>query len=675
MNQDLPMRIDFLGRIRNTQLAASNYLQPLFEAITNSFDAIEDKGNFTHGVVRVNLHRRKQREIETGDFSKEPIISFEIEDNGIGFNNKNYESFLTADSTLKHERGGKGVGRFIWLKAFKNIHIESVFEENGHKWRRAFEFSHTPNGIEGHETQQVAYGISLLTRVLLEQFEEKYQEKCPRDASIIARRIIEHFYEYFIFQNIHEIHIIYLASQENYDLNAIFSEEFKPNLVTKYFEIENEKFTIHDVLIKRPRDRQHQAHFCANRRVVKSEPLSGKIPHLESALHDEFGNTIFYSAFVSSPFLDKRVDPDRTGFRIIQSTSLPFPGEVTWQELLDNVVKKSKESLQPYTTQACEEILERVQTYVENEEPRYRYLLSSHRDAVEEIPVTTTGAKLEMALHKIHFEIKTQLKQEIQEHLSQDESKITDWQSHREQFQNIFQKLNEVTKSELAEYVVHRRAVLSFLDKILGKDENEKYAKEGALHEIIFPLRKTSDDIELKDHNLWIVDERLAYHLYLASDLQFKQQIASPVNVESLCRPDIIIFNKALALTEGDYPFNSIVIIEFKRPERNEYGEKDNPIDQIYDYIRLIKAGKAKDKDNKTIEVSPSVQFYCYVIATLSPELIKGVDNYSFTPTPDGLGYFFYNTKYNAYIELISYRKLISDAKKRNKAFFNKLCL
>lgn len=672
MNYDLSMKIDIDGRIRNTKLAAYNYLQPLFEAITNSFDAIEDKNNVAHGVVQVTLHRRKQKDIDTDDFSREPVIAIEIEDNGIGFDDKNFQSFMTADTTLKQDRGGKGVGRFIWLKAFKKVHVNSVFEENGHKWRRIFDFSRTPDGVENHNKQSASSDTSLLTSVFLDHFEEKYQKKCPVDASIIARRIIEHFLEYFIFQDVPKIELIDHATKEIHDLNTIFSEEFEPNLEPKNLKLEDETFTIHDVFIKKPLDRQHQAHFCANRRVVESENLSSKIPHLDRGLRNGSGDTFFYSAYVSSPFLDERVDTDRTSFQIIRKSSPLISGEVTWQELLDNVVEKSKEFLKPYTSQACEETLERIKRYVENEEPKYRYLLSTHRDVVKEIPL---NAKLEIELYKIHFQIKTQLKQEISEHLSQDESAITDWESHREQFRNIFQRLDEVTKSDLAEYVVNRRSVLSFLDKILGKNDDGKYAKEEALHEIIFPLRKTSDDIELKDHNLWIVDERLVYHHYLASDLPFKQQVGSPIKVESESRPDIIIFNKALALTEGDYPFGSIVIIEFKRPERNKYGEDKNPINQVFNYIRLIREGKAKDENGKTIQVSPSIPFYCYIVATLTPELKKEAENYSYTPTPDGLGIFGYNNNLNAYIEIISYRKLIADAKKRNKAFFDKLCL
>jgi len=45
------------------------------------------------------------------------------------------------------------------------------------------------------------------------------------------------------------------------------------------------------------------------------------------------------------------------------------------------------------------------------------------------------------------------------------------------------------------------------------------------------------------------------------------------------------------------------------------------------------------------------------------------------TKTPDGLGYFGYNSQVGVYIEIISFAKLIADAKKRNAAFFEKLGL
>jgi hypothetical protein len=45
----------------------------------------------------------------------------------------------------------------------------------------------------------------------------------------------------------------------------------------------------------------------------------------------------------------------------------------------------------------------------------------------------------------------------------------------------------------------------------------------------------------------------------------------------------------------------------------------------------------------------------------------------SLTESPDRAGYFGYNQNYSAYVEVISFNKLVSDAEKRNRVFFEKL--
>ena len=48
-------------------------------------------------------------------------------------------------------------------------------------------------------------------------------------------------------------------------------------------------------------------------------------------------------------------------------------------------------------------------------------------------------------------------------------------------------------------------------------------------------------------------------------------------------------------------------------------------------------------------------------------------DFHDFSQTPDKMGYYKYNDKMNAYIEILSYDKIINDAQKRNKILFDKL--
>ncbi len=282
----MKMKIDLTGRIRNTKLAYRNCLMPVFEAIINSFQSIEDKGHIGKGVVRVTLRRRKQMNIETGDYAGEPIEAFEIEDNGIGFREDNFNAFMTADTLNKKERGGKGIGRFMWLKAFNVVHIDSWFKEREVIWRRTFDFSFSSDGVEKHNKKKIDSDsiIELITRIELDGFKEGFQEQCPKNASIIARRIIEHFLEYFLFENAPKVFLIDDADDDIYNLNEIFEEEFKPEFEVKKFKIGNESFNIQDVLIKKAHEYKHQVHFCAHRRVVTSEALSSKIAHLETEI-------------------------------------------------------------------------------------------------------------------------------------------------------------------------------------------------------------------------------------------------------------------------------------------------------------------------------------------------------------------------------------------------------
>ena len=45
-----------------------------------------------------------------------------------------FKSFLESDSTYKAKIGGKGVGRFSWLKAFEEVEIQSVYKEYDDKF-------------------------------------------------------------------------------------------------------------------------------------------------------------------------------------------------------------------------------------------------------------------------------------------------------------------------------------------------------------------------------------------------------------------------------------------------------------------------------------------------------------------------------------------------------------
>ena len=144
--------LDIRGQLNNIRLAESKALWPLFEAVVNSIQAIEDSPNKNNGRIHISAQREisYNEKLDANKDILEKFESFSITDNGVGLDEQNYKSFNTAYSTLKAKKGCKGIGRFLWLKAFREVSLQSNYAENGVWYNRTFTFS--PDGIIPDET-------------------------------------------------------------------------------------------------------------------------------------------------------------------------------------------------------------------------------------------------------------------------------------------------------------------------------------------------------------------------------------------------------------------------------------------------------------------------------------------------------------------------------------------
>jgi uncharacterized protein YihD (DUF1040 family) len=291
---------------------------------------------------------------------------------------------------------------------------------------------------------------------------------------------------------------------------------------------------------------------------------------------------------------------------------------------------------------------------------------------LKKVQSTLNDEKLEVELFKIQQGLDLEVKKEANDILRFIEN-LDDKEEFSEKFNQLYDKIIEVGNSKLSEYIIHRKLVLELLEKHIKKSEGGKFHTEDAVHRLIFPLQNLSDDIGFEEHNLWVIDERLSYHKYLASDKKFKS--IKELKSDSNERPDIIVFNKPFAFTNDDKPYGSIVLIEFKRPMRDDYSEKENPIAQINRYAGEIVANEITDKDNRTFDFRNNTPIYAYIICDLTKNLRKFAKDAGYKPMPDNNGFFFFNDNYNLYVEIISFDKLIIDSKQRNKVLFEKLNL
>jgi hypothetical protein len=239
---------------------------------------------------------------------------------------------------------------------------------------------------------------------------------------------------------------------------------------------------------------------------------------------------------------------------------------------------------------------------------------------------------------------------------------------YNELFNGIVAAENEIGESKLAEYVVHRNVMLRLFDQAIRADSNSKFAREEVIHKLIYPMRATSDDTNYDNHNLWIIDEKLSFHSFLASDKQLSKEEQS--------RPDLLILDNTLSYSELDPPqYGSVLLVEFKRPERDGFNSDENPVRQVYEYIERLKEGKAKTSDLRTINLPKGTNIFAYIISDLTPSLKKVLFREEFKESGEEGRYYKFHTGYQAYLEVMSYDTLLDIAKRRNQILFKKLGL
>ncbi|HEY5086605.1 MAG TPA: hypothetical protein VII66_04515 [Gemmatimonadaceae bacterium] len=673
------MQIDLAGQVNAFRLAVTKALLPLFEAVVNSVQAVEER-NPENGLIEITI-RRSSLFVGGDDSDSQPLADiegFEISDNGVGFTDRHYTSFDTSHSTLKASIGGKGVGRLVWLKAFESASVESVYEDGGKWFRRRFKFVMSKQGTEENVVEPVEKPpAEPRTVVRLNAFKTAYREAAPKRADTIAQRIVEHCLVMYMLDNMPRVLITDSTIGSTIDLENVYKSVVQGKSEARRFLVKGHEFTIIDVLLRASAEAENAIHFCANKREVESLKLADVIAHAENPIKDD-GVELRYAACISGPLLDQSLNSERTAFVFSRANELALgESNVTWDEIKSAAIEQAADFLKPRLEEARKKALERVEEFIDAEEPRYRILLEHRKNEIENISGNITDERLELELHRILSSWRHEAKADAVKKLKNIPDDAESFAKFKDDFRSALGELSEVAKADLADYVVHRRTVLDFFAKILGVMETGEFSREDVLHGLFFPMRTTSSKVDYDDHNLWLLDERLAYHHYLASDVALKKQEGAPVKSTSDMRPDLLIFNKPLSFSEEELkPYHSVVIVEFKKPERKDYTSSSNPVQQVIDYIRELREGKAKYPNGSSIEKLPNTtRFYCHVVATVTPRLREILEDLNFQQTADGDGFYLYYTAFNAMIEVTGYTKVLHDAVKRNKAFFDKLGL
>lgn len=673
------------GRLRNTPLPLKHGLFPVFEAVVNSIHSIEEKGKeLDSGRISVEIERHGQINLtsisQSEDFeqsSDNDITGFVVKDNGVGFNTDNYLSFKTLDSELKIDKGCRGVGRLLWLKVFKRAIVSSTYREENNTCARKFSFD-AVNGIQELETNpdSLPIGENLYTTVHLQEFAEKYRRASSKTLDSIARQLLEHCLWYFVRdESVAQITVI--DGDDYIDLNELYEKYMFSSATKEKILVKDREFDLVHVKFRKSSNRNHSIAYCAANRLVIEENISGKIPGLFGGISDADG--IFtYSCYTTSKFLDERVRSERTSFDLEEKIDGIFHStEISLSDIRTNILDKAQAHLKPHLDIKIKESHDRIDDYVSKKAPKYRPILGRLTEEQMGIDPHISDKELESKLHEYLGEIERELIDTGHDIMQPKPSES--FKDYQDRLQEYLNTVEDIKKTDLASYVSHRKVVLDILRAAITKDESGNYTREEVIHQLIMPMGKTSNDIFSDSCNLWLIDERLSFHGFLASD---KPISSMPVTSSTTTKePDLLgvnVCDNPLLISEGQQlPLASIIVVEFKKPMRNDIrkGEKHDPIEQALVYLDKVRDGEVTTAKGRQIPESQNIPGFCYVVCDITKTVKKRCKILDLTPTSDHLGYFGFHKEFKAYIEVISFDRLLASASERNKAFFDKLGL
>lgn len=658
------MQGDIVNRVKRLPKPslAAEALQPVFEAVSNSLHAIEDAFGpalyQSHGAVTVTIRNpRSPDDIE--------II---VDDNGIGLETPRFKAFCTTDTDYKMERGGKGVGRLLWLDAFERIKVVSIFKENGGLYRRSFSFQLTTvDQITNEELEELGAGDAPTgTSVTFSKLRgSAYRTKFPSQGATIVKHFGSHFFADFILGRSPTIIVDIDGNSSTFPeevQNLMLEDRGVETITTNEFgELSLASFICHKNASANF-DGLHQIHLVANGRTVTTRKIDG----LLGIGRFGAGGDQVYHGCVSGEYLDERVNQERTQFNFDESVVEEIVRECAGYVRSDALGDEIRE----FDSQRLGTLRDFVNDY-----PSFGF---EEAEALLERTPKNAIKPEEFARALIPFRIRRD--KERNETIQQIVAQLDGNQAIPENFADaVRQAANEIKAEEqrqLTEYVLRRKTVLDVMEVLLRRirereNGTQDFQLEQTLHQFICPMKLRGDDpskIEQSDHDLWIIDERLTFQKYFASDVPFTKILQEE---DSAKRPDLLIYDRLYGLgAEGEDPLTKVMLVEFKHPGRRDYEERYSPMNQISEYITKLKAGQIEDFNNSRVRIAEDCVFYCYVVADIVGKLEIHTNGWRTTANGRGriqeLG-----GKFRGIVEVIEWKDLLADARLRNHAFLN----
>lgn len=228
-----------------------------------------------------------------------------------------------------------------------------------------------------------------------------------------------------------------------------------------------------------------------------------------------------------------------------------------------------------------------------------------------------------------------------------------------------------------------RKATIDIFKKFLEADQKGEYKLEEDIHNLIFPMGLTQENVDYDSHNLWILDERFATYSFIASD----KPITSISQKKSRKEPDLVLMENNPQMFSNPISFasnssgeiQSMVIFEFKRPGETAHQKRKKDyrwefselIDKYFD--DFLYGDDKKNYKGRPVILRKETPKYGYVIVDVIPPKLEEYNlGKGYRKTPFKTYYKIY-PELNMHLEVITFEQLIIAVETRHAPFFDKL--
>ena len=491
--------------------------------------------------------------IKTKGYENVGSLEIQIEDNGIGFNEHNFDNFCHLLKT--EDSHHKGLGRLVYLKYFQNVHIESVYSGNR---KRVFDFN--SSFVNDKQDSQLDKPSENSTKLIFTKF---CNDRLRSYDNLIASKIKTLLMKQFLPR-------LYALKQQQKAFSltvAVSTDEEKP---AKGFVNEVVTMTLDDlpVLEELPIQDSSLDLFASDFKMlyrIEDKNYYGKtitaicvdgraveLPLLKDSL---FPVGVSATFLLQSSFFDSKVNDSRQGVTL----------EPQDQEIIEQIFS---EKISEILNLKVPSIKQRNKETKEHLFARYPHLEGFFQQ--ESIGLIDEEKSINRAQAAFFKEQKEVL----------GATQLTDAQYEL--------SLNHSTRI-LTEYFLYRNLIVNKLKEI-NADDPEK-----TIHQLIAPMQRefSSDHFyeDIYNNNAWLLDDKYMTYRYVLSDLNIKQLVEKVSTDKELqfddLRPDIaFVFSEDIETV--DHPVD-VIVVELKKKNLS-YLEDAKVINQIKQRARRLVA-------------------------------------------------------------------------------------